>query len=282
MRLSDHHSYEPRWRDHGLAIDTIVTSATNPGAGPAAFTTAVSGDSLTVRNFPNTAKCSLIQMYRRGATAGFFRARSPFLHDNVRGIMFTTGQTPSLFPLPEETSQQLYAQDTLTAEGSGGAAETDLGALVLAYSDLPGINAVLKSSGDINGNVEHVKPITVAVTTSATIGQWTDTVITTTEDLGKANRWYACLGYMTNVAIGMVALKGSDTGNLRIGGPGSVNVEDTSDYFVQQSDFHQMPFIPVVNYANKNALFVSTVDSAASTAATITMVMALMVSSWTP
>src|SRR5215472_567148 len=158
-----------------LALDTIVTSAVNPGAGPASFTTAVSGDSLTVRNFPQSATARLIQLYRRGATSGFFRVRSPFLHDNVRGIMFTSGQTPSLFPLPEEVSQVLYAQDTLIAEGSGGAAETDLGILVIHYSDLPGISAVLKMSSDVNPAMVNVKPITVAITTSATIGQWTDT-----------------------------------------------------------------------------------------------------------
>jgi hypothetical protein len=266
----------------GLAIDTIVTSAINPGAGPTAFTTAVSGDSLTVRNFRDPATARLIQMIRRGATTGFFRVRSPLLHDNIRGIMFSTGQTPSLFPLPEESAQLLYAQDTLTAEGSGGGAETDLGCLVLAYSDLPGVQARLHTSADINPLIVNIKPVTIAITTSATIGVWTDTVITTTEDLMKANTDYAILGFITSVALGIVAVKGSDTGNLRVGGPGSINVEDTSDYFVQQADYHGMPFIPVINSANKGALFVSTVDSAASTAATITLIMAQLSQQVTP
>src|SRR5215472_4984726 len=255
-----------------LALDTIVTSAVNPGAGPASFTTAVSGDSLTVRNFPQSATARLIQLYRRGATSGFFRVRSPLLHDNVRGIMFTSGETPSLFALPERTSQALQAQDTLIAEGSGGAAETDLGILTLYYSDLLGAAARLKMWGDIQGLVKSIKPITVAVTSSATIGAWVDTVVTTTEDLTHANTDYAVIGYITNVALGYVALKGSDLGNLRVGGPGSINVEDTSDYFVDQSVLHGIPFIPVINSANKNGIFVSVVDQAASTAATITLI----------
>src|SRR5262245_38608280 len=105
----------------GLALDAIVVSAVNPGAGPTAFTTAVSGDSLSVRNFPDSAVAKLIQITRRGATAGFLRVRSPLLHDNVRGIMFSTGQTPSELTIPAEIAQPLYAQDTLIAEGSGGA-----------------------------------------------------------------------------------------------------------------------------------------------------------------
>lgn len=257
--------------NHGLALDTIVTAATNPGAGPTSFTTTASGDSLTVRNFNAPAVAKLIQFHRRGATSGFFRVRSPFLHDNVRGIMLTTGQTPSLWALPLEQEQRLYAQDTLIAEGSGGAAETDLGILVVYYTDLPGISARLHSTADIDQLVANVKPITVAITTSATIGAWTDTAVTTTEDLTKANTDYAVLGYATSAALGMVAVKGSDTGNLRVGGPGTVNVEDTSNYFVRMSDYHGIPFIPVWNSANKGAFFVSTVDSAASTASTITL-----------
>lgn len=258
----------------GLAIDTIVVSAVNPGAGPTAFTTAASGDSLVVRNFAPSASCKLIQLTRRGAASGFIRVRSPLLHDNVRGIMFTSGETPSLFALPERFSQPLYAQDTLIAEGSGGGAETDLGILTVYYSDLLGAAARLHMQGDITPLIKSVKPVTVSITTSATIGQWTDTVITTTEDLLHANTDYAVIGYITSVALGYVAVKGQDTGNLRIGGPGSINVEDTSDYFSDQSFFHQIPFIPVFNSANKGSFFVSTVDSAASTASTITLILA--------
>lgn len=257
---------------HGFALDTVVTSAVNPGAGPTAFTTAASGDSLVVRNFAlGTDYAALIQLTRRGATSGFFRVRSPLLHDNVRGVMVTTGETPSLAAMPAEFYQRLIAQDTLIAEGSGGAAETDLGILTIFYSNLVGAAARLHMRGDVSGIVKSIKPITVAVTSSATIGAWTDTVVTTTEDLTHANTDYAILGFVTNVALGWVAVKGIDTGNLRLGGPGSINVEDTSNYFVWQSDRHGIPFIPVFNSANKGGTFVSVVDSAASTAATVTL-----------
>lgn len=258
----------------GLGLDTVVTSAVNPGAGPTAFTTAASGDSLTVRNFVLTDYARLIGLARRGATSGFIRVRSPLLHDNVRGYMFTTGETPSLLGVPAEVAQPLIAQDTLIAEGSGGAAETDLGILAIFYSNIVGTAARLHMRGDFASTIKTLKPITVAVTSSATIGAWTDTVITTTEDLTHANTDYAVLGYVTNVALGWVAIKGIDVGNLRAGGPGSINVEDTSNYFVWQSFLHNLPLIPVFNSANKGGTFVSVVDSAASTAATITLICA--------
>lgn len=260
--------------DYGLALDTVVTTALNPGAGPTSFTVTASGDTLTVRNFALTDYAALIGLGRRGATSGFFRVRSPLLHDNVRGIMVTTGETPSLLTMPAEVAQRLTAQDTLIAEGSGGAAETDLGILAIYYSNLAGMAARLHSMGDISGIIKSIKPLTVAVTSSATIGAWTDTVITTTEDLLHANTDYAVLGYVTNVALGWVAIKGIDVGNLRPGGPGTINAEDSSNFFVWQAFRHNLPLIPVINSANKGGTFVSVVDSAASTAATITLYLA--------
>ena len=257
----------------GLAVDIVATRVANPG-GTFTATTAVPGDSLTVRNFPDSARAFLLNIIRRGATTGAFRVRSPLLHDNVRGIAVTSGQTPTIFALPRELSQQLYAQDTLITEITGGAAETDLGLLVVYYENVLGASARLHSRGDIEGNIDYIKPVTVAVTNSATIGNWTDTAITATEDLLHANSDYAVLGYVTDTAMGAVAIKGIDTGNLRVGGPGSVNVEDTSDYFVAQGLYHNIPFIPVINSANKNATFVSTLDSVASSTGNITLVLA--------
>lgn len=260
----------------GLALEVISTFVANPGA---TFTAAAAspGDSLNVRNFATTDSAVLVNLIRRGATSGAARVRSPLLHDNVRGIAITTGQTPSIFGLPRELSQPLYAQDRLIVEVTGGAAETDMALLVIYYSNLLGVASRLHMRGDIEGNVRYIKPLTVAVTNSATIGTWTDTVITATEDLTHANKDYAVLGYITDAALGAVAVKGIDTGNVRVGGPGSVNTEDTADYFVAQGIYHNMPYIPVINSANKAGTFVSTVDTVASSTANVTLILAELV-----
>jgi hypothetical protein len=255
------------------AIDMVLTAATNPSAGPTAFT-AASGDSLSVRNFAFADGAQLQNLIRMGTTAGFSQVRSPLLHDNVRGIRVTPGESPSVFSLPGVAMQNLRPQDTLIVEGSGGAAEVDLICLTNYYNNLPGAQARLFNWGDISPLIKNIKPISVAVTTSVTAGTWTDTVITTTEDLTHANTDYALLGYMASTAVGVVALKGIDTGNLRAGGPGSTSELATTNYFQYMGQATGQPWIPVFNSANKNGTFVSCTAATASVSTTIELIFA--------
>lgn len=255
------------------AIEIILTAATNPSAGPTAFVPA-SGDSLSVRSFAQTDSAFLQNIIRQGTTAGFAQVRSPLLHDNVRGIRVTPGESPSVFSLPGVAMQRLRPQDTLIVEGSGGAAEVDLIALTNYYNNLPGGQARLFGWGDIQPLIKNIKPLSVAVTTGATAGTWNDTVITTTEDLLHANTDYAVLGYMASTAVGVVAVKGIDTGNLRAGGPGSTSELPTTNYFQYMSQNTGNPWIPVINSANKNGTFVSTTAATASVATTIELILA--------
>ena len=261
----------------GPAIDTILTSATNPGAGPTAFTTANSGDSLQVRSFPLTSPAYLDHIIRMGTTAGFAQVRSPLLHDNVQGIRVTPGESPAAYTLPAQAQQSLMPQDALVVEGSGGAAESDIIALVNYYTNLPGTEARLHSWGDIKGNIKYVKPIRVAVTSSATVGAWVDTAITSTENLLHANKDYAVLGYSTNTALGVVGVKGIETGNLRACGPGATLEFPTTEWFVRNSDKSGLPYIPVFNSANAGGVFVSVAAATASVAATVELICAELV-----
>ena len=258
----------------GLAIDTVLVASINPGAGGAVATVTASGDTLSVRNFTNPDSAYLENIIRMGTAAGFVGVTSPLLHDNTRGIRITPAESPSVFALPAEVTQGLQAQDTLTVTLSGGAAETDIALLSLYYTNLPGVSARLHSRGDIAGNVANIKPIAVAVTSSATIGAWVDTVLTTTENLLHANTDYAVLGYSANAALGAVGIKGIDTGNLRVAGPGSTSEFPTTDYFALMSDRTGRPHIPVFNAANVNGTFASVCASTASVAATVEFICA--------
>lgn len=254
------------------AIDSILVSAVNPGAGPAVGTTVPSGDSLSVRNFPDANKAYLQNIVRQGTAAGFVQVRSPLLHDNVQGIRVTPGESPSVFSIPGIALQVAHAQDTYICELSGGAAETDIAILNMYYENLPGATARLHSPADISPLVKNVKPIRVAVVSSATVGQWTDTAITASEDLTHANTDYAVLGYMSNVALGYIAIKGIDTGNLRAGGPGATQELPTTNYFARMSKDTGNPWIPVFNSANKNGTVVSVAAATASVAATVELI----------
>jgi hypothetical protein len=258
----------------GLAIDTILASAVNPGAAGAAALTTPSGDSLTVRSFSPTDKAYLDGFTRMGTTAGFAQVQSPLLHDAVTGIRITPAESPSVFSLPGLNGQDLNPQDTLVSLISGGAAETDIMALHLYYTNLAGASARLHSWGDIEGNVANIKPQRVAVTSAATIGAWSDTLIGTTENLLKANTDYAVIGYMTNTALAVIGIRGNETGNLRVCGPGSTQEFPTTSYFKYMSEKTGRPYVPVVNAANINNLFVSVAAATASVAAVVELILA--------
>jgi hypothetical protein len=257
------------------AIDTIVGTAANPST---AFTTVTmnTGDSASIRSFPDTSKAYIERITRGGATSGAVRVISPLMHDDTRGITFTTPENPAVYAMPQGVPQRVYAQDALTIQVTGGTAETDLAALSIYYENLPGANPRLHAWGDIASLIQYVKPLEVDVTNSATKGAWTDTVITTTEDILKANRDYAVLGYVTDTAVTLVGLKSGETGNLRICGPGTTSTDDTSNFFVDWSNREGTPHIPVINSANKGSTFVTSADANASSTPKIQLILALL------
>lgn len=263
-----------------LAIDTVGFVATNPGA--LAVATPSTGDSFTIRNFGQADQARLLAMGRQGATEGLVRVRSALLHDFVRGIMFTPSETPSAMLLPRGIQQQLKPQDVLTVELGGGAAEVDAGFYQVFYANLPGGSARLHMSADIMSLVKNLKPIEVDFNTAAVAGQWQDTVITATENLLHANTDYAVLGYLVDIACLAIGIKGIDTSNLRICGPGVTRSEVTANYFVELSDRSGLPTIPVINSANAGGLFLSALAVAAAAAIKGQLILAELSQTVTP
>lgn len=253
------------------SIDTVLTSVTDETALTAV--TVANGDSLTVRSFAPPAQAFLDDVIIKGGQVTEARLTSPYLHDTTRGITFQTAQAPAVGLIPRQAQQPLASQDTMSLTANSGSANSSAVALVNYYSDLGASNARLYSPGDVLGLITEVKPLEVDCTASATIGQWADTLITTTENLLKANTDYAVLGYVLDVACAVIALRGQDTGSLRIGAPGSVLTYDTSEYFVQRSQDTGRPYIPVINAANANNTAVSVGDNAASTAVKVQLIL---------
>lgn len=256
----------------GPAIDTIVGHAANPGTGGANITLNA-GDSLTIRSFPQTNMAWIERIIRAGAGSGRVRVTSPLLHDNVLGITFNSPENPTVFLLPQEQGERVYPQDVLTVNITGGTNETDLAALIVYYENLPGADARLHTWADIKPLYKHIKPQEIDVTNSATIGTWTDTVINGTDTQLHANTDYAVLGYVTDTNQSIIAIKGQETGNLRIGGPGTTATDDTSDYFVRWSEREGGARIPVINSANAGSIYVSTADVVASSTPKISLVL---------
>lgn len=258
----------------GNACEVIGVRATNPGATLTAVTVNT-GQSLTVRNFPTTAPAYLDQMWAHEASAGVLRVRSPRLHDQVQGIRVQVGATTPDLLLPTSGDQTLYPSDVLTVELSGGGAETDTGYLLTYYTDLPGIAARLAQWGEVQPRIKNLVGVEVDDTTSATAGDWSaGTAINATFDNLKANTDYAILGYTVGTVCGAVAITGTDTGNLKIGGPGALDHIQTRRFFVDMSQHTGRPYIPIINSNNKGGTLVSTSDAAASTSVHVSLLMA--------
>lgn len=163
---------------------------------------------------------------------------------------------------PRKVGVNMVSGDTLTVQGSIAAAGTIVAGLALYYSNLRGQQARLHSWGDIAGNIKSIKTVEVDLNAVA-VGAWTDTLVNKTEDQLHAHSDYAVLGYEPNTAIDIVGVKGQETGNLRICGPGNTQTLDVSEYFVALSEQQGTPHIPVFNADNKGSFYVSAAHSAA-------------------
>ena len=259
----------------GLAVETLGFRVANPGTTFTAVTVAT-GNSLTVRQFTPGTKALLEQVLRQGATSGGWRILSPVLHDNVTGITLITAETPSIWAMPDYIGQPLASGDTLVVQGTGGTAETEVGAITIYYQDVLGLAATLYNWEDIAGSIEQIKPFEIDVTVGGTAGLWTDALLNATDKQAKADRKYALLGWLTDTALAAVAFYGGETGNVRIGGPGSTNAEDTSDFFVDESRRMGTPHIPVISANNFGSTNVSIITTATSGTAKVTAMMALL------
>ena len=241
-----------------LAFDTFGCFATNPGA-TLTNATISPGDSFVVRNATLTSLSYISRVIRQGATEGYVRILSPLLHDSTRGISFKSTETPSHFFYPPTVKQVVRPQDALVVQLSGGTAETDGAAIGIQYEDLPGAVARLKAPSDIVGNIKTIKPLEVDFTSNATAMNWTDTALTTTENLLHANTDYAVLGYLIDTALCAVGVKGIETANLRACGPAITASDFTSWFFWWLADREQKPLIPVFNSANAPSVFLSAI-----------------------
>lgn len=259
----------------GLAIDTIAVTVANPGASfTSAAVVATNTDSLTVRNFPSQNNAYIVDVIRRHSTSGAVRIVSPLLHDNQTGMTWYTSETPSLQEIPPWASQHIEPGDLLSIQVTGNTTSNASVYLVNYYENLSGAAANLYMPSDIMGSIKNMKPITVATTCSGTVGLWSDTLITATENQLHATSYYAVLGYTCDTALGVAGFKSQATGNLRICGPGATTPEDTSYYFVNKSNWWQRPYIPVFNGQDRGACYVTVQDSAASTTCNVTLVLA--------
>lgn len=247
----------------GLACEILGFRVANPSTTFTAVTMAT-GDSATVRTFRDGSRARLEHVLRQGATSGAWRIKSPTMHDNVVGITYVYAETPSIIAMPDFIGEPMTSGDTLTIQGTGGTAETEVGAAIIYYEDVNGLAATLYSWDDISASIEHIYTDEVDAAIGGTAGVWNDTLLNATTTQHKADRKYAVLGWTSDTAACALGIHGGETGNVRIGGPVPTSMEDTAFWFIQESKRMGTPHIPVIsanNFGNTNLSILSTSTS---------------------
>lgn len=256
----------------GRVLEVISGRATNPAALTAA--TANTGDTFSVRDFPPESTALITQVWAQEATLGIVRIRSPRMHDAAQALRLRVPATARPL-LPYGSRQRLYPTDPLTVEIQGGGAETDVVAFLAYYTDLGGGNARLATPEEVMPRIVDYVGLEQVLTTGATVGDYgASQSITADQDILKADTDYALLGYLTDVAVGVVGIRGPDTSNYRVGGPGPLFPEITAEWFVRLSTALGLPCIPVINSNNRGATLVDLVHTAATVAVNVTLLLA--------
>lgn len=239
-------------------LEIIAGRVTAPGAALTALTMNA-GNSATIRNTNNQGDIKLLTAWNKNQTSGIMRIRSPRLHDNVQGIRMGALSGAQVPPLFSRWPQNLISQDNLTLElsGSATAGDIEMMALLVLYSDLPGIDGRFIGITDLMARAVNIVGVENTIATTAT-GDWGgEEAINAEYDLLKANTDYALLGYVVSASAGAVRWRGVDTGNLGVGGPClEVNGSFTRDWFIRLSEAFQLPLIPVFNSANKAGILI--------------------------
>lgn len=255
------------------AVQTIAGTAVAAGAGTNPAVPAA-GDTFTVPSFSLTAAAYLEQVSAAGATTDFVRIRSPRLHDANQGIRAYVGSPLYRSLLPWNNQENLYPSDTPTVEIDATGAGTGGILVTYGFDDLAGAQPRLGLWSEIEPRIVHISSVEVDVTSGAA-GQWGNGVaINALFDNFEAGADYALLGYHCNANCLGVAITGKDTGNLKIGGPGSADAIETREYFIWFAERTQRQRIPIIAANNKGSTLVQNVDTAAATAVKVSLTFA--------
>ena len=269
-----------------LAKETVLGYAALSGTGQNALT-AAAGQSFTIRNF-STGSAYLQEVIGLDSVGAFtMEIKSPKMHDTTYGIQFAS--TPksaagtSIFNpqtlLPSYVSQTLYATDTLTFSMAGANADVTAGLLDVYYTDLSGIAARLYNWQTIEPLIVNLAGVIVEPETAGTAcALGTSALLNSGNYNLKANTDYAILGYSTQIPLAAVLFRGTDTGNLWVGGPGSPVSQNIGAYFVDQAVKYQLSGrgaqIPVFNSNNAGGFEVNIAGIATSTSYYVSLLVA--------
>jgi hypothetical protein len=240
-----------------MHIEILSCSATASAvAGTAAA--ALTGDSLTIKNANKARKTSILHAWHTVQSAGFGQIAFPSGHDTTRGFRYPAAVGVNLTCLPLGHAINVQPQELLavTLGAAATAGDVDTLSMIVRYEDLPGIEARGISASTLESRREKLTTVYASIVTSAGPAYSGEELLTSESDLLMANRDYAVLGFSSQTAVHAITLKGPDLGNVRIGCPGTLRPEITTQFFPLLARIHNEPIIPVISSGNKASTYI--------------------------
>lgn len=239
------------------ALDLVTYGGTNIGTTEVALAP-VSGDSRNIRNFDPSKKAHILSFFAWGQGAGYLRFKSPRMHDNVANLQFDGVANIKEWLIPG-VGQEVFAQDELNVTGAinDGAGDIQIAQALIYYDDLPGANGNYISWNDVKPRIRNILSVKETFAIGATFVWSGSQNIVADQDLLKANTNYAVLGFTFGTYGLSIAIRGTDTGNLRIGLPCLRDALDPTRLgFKLLSEIYGLPTIPIINSANKTNTYI--------------------------
>jgi hypothetical protein len=236
----------------------IVTASATAAATTGTAATALTGDTLVIKNGKNI---DILAAWQTNQTAGFGQLIFPTAHETTRGYRANApiGTNPALFSFG--TKMALEAQETLAPliAATAVAGDVENVTYLIRYTDSPGMDAHLITPEEVLRRVDKWTTIENSLASTAGPSYGTPELFTADSDLMKANREYAIVGLTPRTAVHAVYVQTPDSGNVRFGGPGILRQEVSSQWFMILSRTHGEPLVPVFNSAGKNNCFIGVV-----------------------
>lgn len=261
-----------------MHIEAIGYSTTAAGSSGTAAT-ALSGDSLVVKNARRDSGVFLIGHWFDNQTAGYHQISWPTGHDTTRGYRVRAAASEVRNVVPRGVKHRLQPQDSISAiiAGSGTAGDVETGVALLWYEDLPGTSARLLTFAELRERAEKLTTVDASITTTTGPGWTGSEAINAESDLLINNRDYALLGAVSSVECAAIGVKAPDWGNVRVAIPGhDLAAELTASFLVNLAEGLNLPVIPVFNAGNRANVLIDCAQDENAAAVTVSLCLALL------
>ncbi len=223
------------------------------------FTPATAAFLAEVRGVDDASPCELSLIASR-------------FHDQIEGIAGWVPDGSTLAPpnrpvtiTPEGFEQPIYPSDVLSVRALGTAGDNVNASVILYYSDLPGISARLLTAQAVKAATVNIVGVDVTVDPSSLAqGDWSTGVSLSAGGRRlDAGRYYAILGFTSEVPLAVVGLSAFETGNIKVGGPVLGDGNHDATLMADLAMYYGTPLIPRVAGNNQDNVTLFAADPAA-------------------